>query len=76
MFPSAPSFPSAPDRSLRPTHTPTPTPTGLPDVRTRTPVSSVKRQGPRGEGGGGGVTITTEDGASELFDSVVLATHR
>ena len=50
----------------------------LPDVRTSTPVKSVRRQ-PGGQCGGGaaagGVTLTTESGDECSFDSVVFATH-
>jgi predicted NAD/FAD-binding protein len=44
----------------------------LPDVRTSAGVKSVRRN--RGSGDEK-VTVTTEDGASEEFDAVVLATH-
>ncbi|MEV0318339.1 NAD(P)/FAD-dependent oxidoreductase [Streptomyces sp. NPDC050658] len=40
----------------------------LQDVRTSTPVRSVRRDG-------AGVCVTTEDGTADAFDSVVIAVH-
>lgn len=44
----------------------------LSDVRTSTPVASVKRSP---DGSNGPVTVTTEAGDVSEFDQVVLATH-
>ena len=50
----------------------------LPDVRTATPVSSVRRQPGGGGGGGGGggcVEIVTPDGRVEKYEDVIMACH-